>query len=309
MTTSVALCTYNGEKYLRPQLESILSQSALPDEIIVCDDISKDATVQILEEYREKYPQIKIFVNPENLGFIKNFEKAITLCTQDIIVICDQDDVWEKEKIAAIVSYFEKNRNREGVFHDMSLIDGDEVKDSYLNWKNISYEEIQNTIAQQLLFGMIINRGSFILGCSLAVRRSALEKYNIHNYPFAHDLYIAQKLSAHNVLGFIPKKLFSYRLHENQVYGLRYKPEQKEPEKLSEKEIYFKENVWSYLNILQKLKTIAPEIDTQKTPYFKTLIDHRNQYLRMLDFAEKKLYIAKCIRSNYLFLTWKDLLR
>lgn len=309
MTLSVALCTYNGEKYLRPQLDSILNQSVVPDEIIVCDDISEDATVKILEEYREKYRQIRIFVNPENLGFIKNFEKAISLCTQDIIVICDQDDVWEKEKISTILSYFEENKNSEGVFHDMGLIEGDEVKDSYLNWKNISYQEIQNAIANQQLFGMIINRGSFILGCSLAVRRSALEKYSIRNYPFAHDLYIAQKLSAHNVLGFIPEKLFSYRLHENQVYGLRYKPAPKEPEKLSEKEIFFKEKVWSLLNILQKLKTVAPEINAEKTSYFNTFINNRNQYLKLLGFAEKKLYIAKCIRSNYLFLTWQDLFK
>ena len=167
MTVSVALCTYNGETYLRPQLDSILAQSVVPDEIIVCDDISKDATVQILEEYKNQFPQIRIFVNPENLGFIKNFEKAINLCTKDIIVICDQDDLWETDKISTILTFFTENKNRDGVFHDMSLIEGDEVKDSYLNWKNISYEQIQNTIAQKQLFGMIINRGSFILGLSL----------------------------------------------------------------------------------------------------------------------------------------------
>lgn len=309
MTVSVALCTYNGEKYLRPQLDSILNQSVLPDEIIVCDDISKDVTVQILEEYRKKYLQIKLFVNQENLGFIKNFEKAITLCTQDIIVICDQDDVWEKDKISTILSYFEENKNSEGVFHDMNLIKSNEIIDSYLNWKDITYREIQNSIADHYFFGTIINKGSFILGCSLALRKSAIKKYNIINYPFAHDLFIAQKLSAHNALGFIPRKLFSYRLHDHQVYGLRYKTDQEEQKKLSEKETYFRENVWSFLNIVQHLKIIAPEINVKEATYFKKLIKNRNQYLRMLGFVERKLYIAKCARHNYLFLTWKDLFK
>jgi len=93
-TISVALCTYNGELYLREQLESILKQTFPPDEIIICDDGSTDTTIKILEEFRRKsFIPVKVYYNKENLGVSKNFEKAISLCSGDIIFLSDQDDV------------------------------------------------------------------------------------------------------------------------------------------------------------------------------------------------------------------------
>lgn len=95
---SVAIPTYNGEKYLREQLDSLYNQTLVPDEIVVVDDCSKDGTVSILEEYRNRYG-LKYVINETNLGYNKNFEKAISLCTGDYIALCDQDDIWLPEKI------------------------------------------------------------------------------------------------------------------------------------------------------------------------------------------------------------------
>lgn len=96
---SIALCTYNGEAYIKQQLDSITDQSYTNLEIIICDDASVDDTIKIIEEYRAKEPRIKIFRNDKNIGYNKNFEKAFSLCSGDYIAISDQDDVWEKEKI------------------------------------------------------------------------------------------------------------------------------------------------------------------------------------------------------------------
>jgi glycosyltransferase involved in cell wall biosynthesis len=74
---SIALCTYNGEAYLREQLDSIVDQSYPAIELIAVDDCSSDNTLKILEEYAAKYPYIQVFVNPQNLGYIRNFEKAL----------------------------------------------------------------------------------------------------------------------------------------------------------------------------------------------------------------------------------------
>lgn len=94
MLISIAMATYNGEKYLREQIDSILNQTIQDFELIVCDDCSKDSTVQILKEYEKKDSRIKVFVNKKNLGFKKNFEKAISLCSGKYIALSDQDDVW-----------------------------------------------------------------------------------------------------------------------------------------------------------------------------------------------------------------------
>ncbi len=100
---SVVLCSFNGEKFLRPQLDSILSQSYRNLELIVSDDASTDGTVTILQEYSKKDPRVKFVVNRENIGYNKNFEKAFALAAADFIAISDQDDIWEESKIATMM--------------------------------------------------------------------------------------------------------------------------------------------------------------------------------------------------------------
>ncbi len=102
---SIALCTYNGERFLEQQLESIVNQTYPHIEIVAVDDCSKDDTVQILQRYADQYSCIHLFVNEENLGLSKNFEKALSLCSGDFIAISDQDDIWEKDKIAVLVEH------------------------------------------------------------------------------------------------------------------------------------------------------------------------------------------------------------
>ncbi len=92
------MTTYNGERFLRQQLDSLYAQTMLPDEIIVCDDGSKDGTIDILKEYRQN-KGLKFYVNEKSLGVNANFYKAIKLCSSDYIAICDQDDIWLPQKI------------------------------------------------------------------------------------------------------------------------------------------------------------------------------------------------------------------
>ena len=96
---SVAMATYNGEKFIREQLDSILAQTITDWELIVCDDVSTDSTIAILEEYANKDGRIQIHKNKVNLGFKRNFEKAISLCSGDYIALCDQDDIWKHDKV------------------------------------------------------------------------------------------------------------------------------------------------------------------------------------------------------------------
>src|SRR5688572_22956866 len=96
MTVSVALCTYNGANFIGEQLQSICSQTMSPNEIVICDDASTDKTISCIREIKNNYPAIdwKIVKNTSNLGYVKNFEQAISLASGDIIFLSDQDDVW-----------------------------------------------------------------------------------------------------------------------------------------------------------------------------------------------------------------------
>lgn len=106
---SIALASYNGERYIREQLDSILAQTVQDFELIVCDDCSTDSTVEILNKYAEKDGRIKIFENETNLGFKKNFEKAISLCSGEYIALSDQDDIWLPEHLEKLLSIIESN--------------------------------------------------------------------------------------------------------------------------------------------------------------------------------------------------------
>ena len=101
---SVVICTYNGEKFLREQLDSLLAQTYPLLEFIVSDDHSTDKTPAILKGYAEKDTRFRIFLHQNNCGPNKNFERAIQLANSDHIAICDQDDVWAPDKISLMMS-------------------------------------------------------------------------------------------------------------------------------------------------------------------------------------------------------------
>src|SRR6476620_1984679 len=123
MKISVAMCTYNGGRFISEQLQSIIDQELPVDEIVICDDGSKDDTFAVIEKFQTTFPGlIKLHINEVNLRVNKNFEKAISLCKGDFIFLSDQDDVWRKDKTKKILEVFEANPQLEGVFSNGDLI-------------------------------------------------------------------------------------------------------------------------------------------------------------------------------------------
>lgn len=106
VTLSIAMATYNGARFLREQLDSLYTQALVPDEVVVCDDQSTDGTVEILEEYHQRYGLI-YSVNEHRLGVNGNFFKAMGLCSGDYICICDQDDVWFPHKVETLFEHMQ----------------------------------------------------------------------------------------------------------------------------------------------------------------------------------------------------------
>src|SRR5271157_5699616 len=108
LTVSVAMTTFNGARFLPAQLESIESQTRAPDELVIFDDCSTDTTRQILGNFRDRSRiPTRVGLNTENLGYIRNFEKAVSECAGELLFLSDQDDVWHRDKIRKMVSEFE----------------------------------------------------------------------------------------------------------------------------------------------------------------------------------------------------------
>ena len=124
MKISVAMATYNGARYLREQLKSFSTQSRLPDELIVCDDLSDDQSIEILTDFASKAGfEVKVYRNKTRLGLTKNFEKAISLCTGQLVFLSDQDDFWFDTKLEVMERIFNSNPSIMVAIHDQEIAD------------------------------------------------------------------------------------------------------------------------------------------------------------------------------------------
>ena len=135
---SVALACYNGENFIYEQIQSIINQTITDLEIIICDDKSTDNTIDIIHNIKDK--RIKLYQNNIQLGVVKNFEKAISLCNGEYIALSDQDDVWVEKKLEKQLNQYiiEREKRPTGpllLYHDLILVDKEleVLKDSF--WK------------------------------------------------------------------------------------------------------------------------------------------------------------------------------
>lgn len=123
---SVAMATYNGERFILEQLKSLANQDRLPDELIICDDESTDATISIVHEFKKTAPfKVVLYSNKKNIGVTPNFEKAISLCTGDLIFVCDQDDIWLPSKVRIMEEIFDLNESTQVAINDCLLVSQD----------------------------------------------------------------------------------------------------------------------------------------------------------------------------------------
>src|SRR6266542_1948690 len=219
MQISVALCTYNGERFLKAQLDSILNQSTLINEIIVCDDHSNDNTLAVLQEYKARHSHLFIIhTNSKNLGIVKNFEKAISLCTGDIIFLTDQDDIWNNNKVESGLNFFRNNSNCYGVFSDAELMDDTSTLSNKTLWELLQFNEAISIDTNPDIFRYLLLYRNVVTGACLAIKKEALDF--ILPFPkdgkMLHDQWIGLKLGEYNKIGLIKQTLLQYRLHSAQ---------------------------------------------------------------------------------------------
>ena len=121
-TIDILMATYNGEKYLAEQIDSILNQTYKNIRLIISDDASKDGTRKILKEYEEKDERIKVFYQEKNLGYVKNFEFLLKQVQSEIFMLSDQDDVWLPEKVEKSYQTLQ-GQNADLAFGDLEVVD------------------------------------------------------------------------------------------------------------------------------------------------------------------------------------------
>lgn len=214
---SVAMTTYNGEKYIKQQIESILSQSTAIDELIICDDISTDRTAEVINAIGDN--RIRFIVNEKNLGFIENFHKAISHTNGDYIFLADQDDIWEPNKVERILETM-KETNATAICTNYKLIDenGDSLGDKK-NYNIPSFVITASEYIHKITFPMLAY-DNLVQGCTYCFTKEIKELFlKVNNKSVAHDYQIM--LIAANLGGayFLNEELVQYRLHSSNTIG------------------------------------------------------------------------------------------
>lgn len=204
---SVAMATYNGERFLPEMLESLAAQTRPPDELVVRDDASEDGTVGILHAFARRVPfRVEVIAGGPRLGYAQNFIAASRACGGSVIFFADQDDTWRPPKLAT-VSQHARRRTPMAIFHDFALTDGDgaRVADSY--------------------YDLLAERGlppaAALKGCSLAVTRAFVETWGWppEHAPVSHDFWVALLATAFGQRRNLHEPLIDHRLHGGNASG------------------------------------------------------------------------------------------
>jgi glycosyltransferase involved in cell wall biosynthesis len=168
---SIALASYNGERYVNEQLESIARQTRLPDELIVSDDASTDATPDIVLDFARRAPfPVRFLQNRERLGSTRNFEAAIRACNGDIIFLCDQDDVWYPNKISLVEEHFINDPSAGAVFTDANVVDENLRQFGHRLWKTFRFSSREQVrVATGDALGVLLKH-PVVTGATMAFR-------------------------------------------------------------------------------------------------------------------------------------------
>lgn len=209
MFISVAIATFNGERFIEEQLNSILKQTRLPDEIIICDDCSSDSTVEIIKRIElTTNIYIKIIENQINLGYTNNFLKAISLTKGDLIFISDQDDVWFDNKIAKVCDLANKYSNKHVFINDTYFVD------EHLNKTGLT--------KLQTIKKIYNNDSQFVAGCCTAITGDLLKIFSLMPNDYSYDEWIHYLGSITNTRVVIDEPLQLYRRHGGNTSNVVY---------------------------------------------------------------------------------------
>ena len=210
---SIALCTYNGSRFLAQQLDSLLSQTHPHLEIVVVDDASTDDTVAILERYARLDRRIDISINAVNVGFAQNFDRALTRCRGVFIAPCDQDDIWLPEKISALVAAIDEHPGAALAYCDSTLVDEQGTPTGQRMSDIVPMPSTDDPVAFAF--------GNCVSGHAMLFRRELMRSVRPVPAEFFYDWWIAAVAASAGGIVCVPRSLVLYRQHGANVTDAR----------------------------------------------------------------------------------------
>ena len=219
LSLSVALASYNGERYIGQQLDSIARQTRLPDELVICDDASTDSTEDIVREFARRAPFAVRFLQHQRMGSTRNFELAIAECRGDIIFLCDQDDVWYPNKVKTIEAVFIDRPETGAVFTDADVVDENLQPLGSRLWKYFKFRPKEQAQVEAGDALSVLLRHPVATGATMAFR-SSFRDFLLPMPPTWHDAWIALLIGTTSHLVALPTPLIAYRQHGHNQVGI-----------------------------------------------------------------------------------------
>ncbi len=279
----ILLATYNGEKYLKPQLDSILSQTYSNFRLLISDDSSSDNTRNILEEYSKKDSRIILYFQEKNLGVIKNFEFLLNKVESKYYMFSDQDDIWKEDKIEKSIKTLEDTES-DLVYSDLEVVD-ENLKvtyESYWKLKGI-YKKIKKYNNFESLY-----LNNFVTGCTMLSKKELINKFlplpNTSKYVL-HDYWISLIISQTGKITYIEEPLIKYRQHKNNKIGSKKRSDE--------------------IKTLDEIRSLFIDVKKQ---HFKVFIDNENKFenenIRKLNKKSLAYYEMLETKHNINFKEW-----
>lgn len=293
----VLLATYNGEKYVREQIESILNQSYKNIRLIISDDCSNDNTVNILKEYEKKDNRVILYIQSQNLGVVANIEFLLKKVENRLYMLSDQDDIWLPEKIEKSVEVLKIN-DVDLVFGDLEVVDK-ELKTIYPSFGDFMLlnKKIRNYINTYRLNYLY----NCVTGCTVLSKREFIEKIlplpKSSKY-LIHDHWIGLIVSLNGKLAYIPEKYIKYRQHGNNEVGTKkVSHNMTDLEEVRELFINVKLRVFgSYVENNEKFPKELQKLNIKALEYFTMLKNKKN-----INFKQWDVYHNLYKTENFMY--------
>ena len=219
---SVALCTYNGERFLGEQLASIAAQTVPPAELVVTDDASSDGTLALLEAFAARAPfSVSITRNRQNQGSTASFEQTLTRCTAPLVALCDQDDVWRPHKLERMAAAMQSKPGFGYAFSDADVVDQTLQPLGFRVWETVGFAHGGHRRFEGLHQVDQLLERTRVTGATMLVRAEYLTRCLPFPRGIVHDRWLATVLSATGAYGVtVDEPLVLYRQHAGQQIGV-----------------------------------------------------------------------------------------
>ncbi|HIX81929.1 MAG TPA: glycosyltransferase [Candidatus Erysipelatoclostridium merdavium] len=288
---SVAMATFNGQDYIKDQLNSIISQDKKVDEIIIVDDCSSDDTVKISKEIlKNSKIDYKVIINSENKGVFYTFYQAIKYCTGELVFLSDQDDVWKKNKVKKILQKFKDDSEICLVFSNSLIFEKKIKKNNELMFNLLNFDAKPDRYNENLMNELI--ERPVVTGMTIALKRELLPNYEKIDF-MLHDEWLVWNYLVKGKVDWINEPLVYYRKHSKNVINKKntFRTYNDKVFKI-QNELVLSVNKYEYLIRLCKSNKIKNEKMYNKLYLLLQIYKEKLEFMK-----EKKIW--NLVRNNY----------